>query len=316
MMLQKRSNPWMRTKALYIIPVAVIALSAFATPELNNRVDAIAEQAPLVIADKGTTNSAVVQEKTEEIAVETANESASIAELIPVNENDNSDILYLIDGKETSRAELNNILPDKILDMTIVKKEEDIRKYTSKKGITAVILISTKDGNPTSTATTSSNPTFDVVEQMPQFPGGGDAMMKFISDNISYPDEAKKQGLCGRVVVEFIVEKDGTITDVKTKNFRNTSAEQDTKRKPVEVGVGFATAAKKAADAKDVTVTAYTDAKDAASTNKYVQAYNATKLLTDEAERVVRAMPKWEPGTQGGKPVRVHFFIPITFNNK
>lgn len=298
MMLQKRSNPWMRTKALYIIPVAVIALSAFATPELNNRVDAIAEQAPLVIADKGTTNSAVVQEKQKENATKAANEPASIGDFIPVDDNGNSDILYLIDGKETSRAELNNILPDKILNMTIVKKEEDISKITSKKGIKTVILISTKDGETESTATTSANKAFDVVEQMPQFPGGREAMMKFISDNISYPDEAKKQGLCGRVVVEFIVEKDGTITDVKTKNFRNTSAEQDTKRKPVEVGVGFATTQETAPD------------------NKYVQAYNHTKLLTDEAERVVRSMPKWEPGTQGGKPVRVHFFIPITFNNK
>lgn len=316
MMLKKRSNPWMRTKALYIIPVAVIALSAFATPELNNRVDAIAEQAPSVIADKGTTNSAIVQEKEKENLAETANEPASIGNLIPADDNDESGCLYFLNGKEISRDELDGMQPSKIVEMTIIKKEEDISKYTSKKGITAVILVSTKDGESESTATTSANKAFDVVEQMPQFPGGGEAMMKFVSENMKYPDEAKKQGLCGRVVVEFTVEEDGTITGVKTKSFRNTSSGQNAKRKSIEVGEGFATAAKEATVAKEVTINAYADAKNAASTNKYVQAYNTTKLLTDEAERVVKSMPKWEPGTQGGKPVRVHFYIPITFNNK
>lgn len=304
MMLQKQSNPWMRTKALYIIPVAVIALSAFATPELNNRIDVIADEAPSVIADKGTTNSSDTQEKKKENEAEAANKPATIGAFIPVNDNDDSGVLYYLDGKEITRAELNVIQPSKIVEMKIVKKEEDIRKHTNKKGITAVILVSTKDGESESTATTSANKAFDVVEQMPQFPGGGEAMMKFISENVKYPEEAKKQGLSGRVIVEFTVEKDGTITGVKTKSFRNSSSarnieeEEKARRKSVEASKVIAAA------------------QEAAPNNEYVQAYNTTKLLTDEAERVVKSMPKWEPGTQGGKPIRTHFIIPITFNNK
>ena len=61
MMLRTKSNPWMRTKALYIIPMATIAVSVFATPELNNRVDTLAEKVETFIENKGTNNSPIDQ---------------------------------------------------------------------------------------------------------------------------------------------------------------------------------------------------------------------------------------------------------------
>ena len=61
MMLRSKSNPWMRTKALYIIPMATIAVSVFATPELNNRVDTLAEKVETIIENKGTNNSSIDQ---------------------------------------------------------------------------------------------------------------------------------------------------------------------------------------------------------------------------------------------------------------
>ena len=56
---------------------------------------------------------------------------------------------------------------------------------------------------------------FDVVEDMPAFPGGMEAMIQFISSNIQYPADAQKQKVDGRVMVNFVVEKDGSITEVK-----------------------------------------------------------------------------------------------------
>ena len=56
---------------------------------------------------------------------------------------------------------------------------------------------------------------FNVVEDMPAFPGGMEAMIQFISSNIKYPADAKKQKVDGRVLVNFVVEKDGSITEVK-----------------------------------------------------------------------------------------------------
>ena len=111
----------------------------------------------------------------------------------------------------------------------------------------------------TSTAQTKKNDmVFDVVEVMPQFPGGQIAMLKYIMENMKYPEQAMKEGIQGRVAVRFIVEKDGSISDVK----------------PI---------------------------------------LSVHPLLDKEAVRVVKSMPKWSPGKQNGKPVRVRFNVPVMF---
>lgn len=56
---------------------------------------------------------------------------------------------------------------------------------------------------------------FDVVEQMPQFPGGNEAMMKFVTQNLKYPTEAHQKGIRGNVIVRFVVREDGTVTDAE-----------------------------------------------------------------------------------------------------
>ena len=99
---------------------------------------------------------------------------------------------------------------------------------------------------------------FQIVEVMPEFPGGADAMMKYLSGNIKYPEEAKDKGISGRVFINFVIEKDGSVNEVKVMR-----------------GIG--------------------------------------KLCDDEAVRVVKAMPKWKPGLQKGKPVRVSYMLPINF---
>lgn len=111
----------------------------------------------------------------------------------------------------------------------------------------------------TSTAQTKKNDmVFDVVEVMPQFPGGQIAMLQYIMKNIKYPEQAMKEGIQGRVAVSFIVEKDGSISNVR----------------PI---------------------------------------HSVHPLLNKEAVRVVKSMPKWSPGKQNGKPVRVRFNVPVMF---
>lgn len=58
---------------------------------------------------------------------------------------------------------------------------------------------------------------YDMPEQMPKFPGGADAMDHFISDNMRYPEEAKSKKIQGKVYVQFIVEKDGSISHIKVR---------------------------------------------------------------------------------------------------
>lgn len=99
---------------------------------------------------------------------------------------------------------------------------------------------------------------FQVVENAPSFPGGEAARMTFLQNNIRYPQMARESGIQGTVYVTFVIERDGSVTDVKILR-----------------GIGGG--------------------------------------CDEEAIRVVRNMPKWEPGKQRGKPVRVQFNMPIKF---
>lgn len=71
---------------------------------------------------------------------------------------------------------------------------------------------------------------FDVVEQMPSFPGGNTALMDFLSKNVKYPVVAQENGVQGRVVVSFVVERDGSITDVKVVRSVDPSLDREAAR--------------------------------------------------------------------------------------
>lgn len=103
------------------------------------------------------------------------------------------------------------------------------------------------------------DPVFQVVEQMPEFPGGMGECMKWLQANIKYPKEAKEKGEHGRVIVQFVVEKDGSITGVKVVR-------------------------------------------------------SISLALDAEAIRVASAMPKWKPGMQRGKVVKVKYTLPVMFS--
>jgi protein TonB len=74
------------------------------------------------------------------------------------------------------------------------------------------------------------NKVFDVVEQMPSFPGGNSALMQYLSSNVRYPVVAQENGVQGRVVVSFVVEKDGSITDVNVVRSVDPSLDKEAAR--------------------------------------------------------------------------------------
>ena len=106
---------------------------------------------------------------------------------------------------------------------------------------------------------TTNDDIYQVVEEMPSYLGGTENLMQYLQNNVKYPREAQENNIEGRVIVEFIVEKDGTIKESKI-------------RKSVDPS------------------------------------------LDNEALRVIKNMPKWTPGKQRGKPVRVKYSLPIQFN--
>ena len=74
------------------------------------------------------------------------------------------------------------------------------------------------------------NKVFDVVEQMPSYPGGMGALMQYLSSNIKYPAIAEENGIQGRVICTFVVERDGSITDVKIAKSVDPSLDKEAMR--------------------------------------------------------------------------------------
>jgi protein TonB len=99
---------------------------------------------------------------------------------------------------------------------------------------------------------------FMVVESMPSFPGGDAALFKYLGDNIKYPVIAQESGIQGRVICQFVVNRDGSIVDIEVVR-------------------------------------------------------SVDKSLDAEAVRVISKMPKWTPGKQRGKTVRVKYTLPVNF---
>ena len=99
---------------------------------------------------------------------------------------------------------------------------------------------------------------FIVVDEEPQFPGGQTAMLRYLGKQTNYPDSCKNAGIDGKVYVQFVVETDGSISNVEVVRGRHP-------------------------------------------------------LLDAEAVRVVKSMPKWTPGKQSGKAVRVRVTVPFVF---
>lgn len=113
------------------------------------------------------------------------------------------------------------------------------------------------EGTP-STAINNEEEVFVVVEDEPEFPGGTEALYRYLASNIHYPAEAKAERIQGRVFVSFVIEKDGSVTNIKVLR---------------DIGGG----------------------------------------CSEEAVRVVKAMPRWKPGRQRGQRVRTQFNLPIEF---
>ena len=193
--------------------------------------------------------------------------------------------LLVVDGKEVSHKEFEQLQPEDIASVTVMDVGP-AKKVFGEKGRYGATIVETVQQRSEALPTNNDDPVFDVCEQMPSFPGGEAELMGFIAKNIKYPEIAMKYGVQGRVLMQFIVEKDGSLSNAKV--LENP----------------------KGSGASPVVVTAMMPEKerqDAEGHNAGVQA------MRDEAVRVVNAMPRWSPGKQNGNPVRCRFVIPVTY---
>jgi TonB family protein len=163
------------------------------------------------------------------------------------------------ENREMTKKEMDAINPDDIQSIDVLKETASLTPYlekTGRKSADGVVLITMKSQN-----SDGGIPLFNA-EVMPKFQGGGlTEFRKWVSERLVYPKEAQDGNITGKVTVRFIIEKDGSLTNIE-------------------------------------------------------EIASPSKLLTDEVARVLRQSPKWSPGMQGGKPVRIFYILPIDFSLK
>lgn len=297
-MINKKSNPWMRTKALYIIPVALVALSAFATPEFVAPIEEAVtnieqEQSPVLDGIINALPSSGISSAVESPSIPVTNEQETKGNVRETSETvsdvevaDSSDINLSVvkDGASIIKMassigeggepaifvdkvrckDISSIAPDAVDHINVIKSAEAIKEiYGDKEEYkNGVVEIFTKDGTNKQeqkpVPVSSSNKVFDVVDVIPSFPGGDKELMDYIHKGIVYPESCLKNKKQGRTLISFVVEKDGSLSDYKI--LRHVHDDMD-----------------------------------------------------KEAIRLIKSMPKWTPAIKDGKYVRCKYTMPVTF---
>ena len=296
MMIKKKSNPWARMKYLYVLPLAAVAVAAFARPEISNKLDEISsvkvnDLTSIVKAEEVKSVEISSDEKLKVSGtVLAADTKAPVLGASVIIRGTTSGTLTDLDGKFV----LTGLKKDDVIQVSfvgfqtrsvIIKDEspltilldDDVQNLEEM----VVVGMGVKDGKPVKAENTDvvfdmpleeamkaekqqketpqkEEVIFRVVEQMPEFPGGMQKALEFLGKNIKYPVAAQEAKIEGRVIVQFVVGRDGSVTDVKV--MRGVNPELDA-----------------------------------------------------EAVRVVSIMPKWNPGKQRGKAVAVKYTMPIMF---
>ena len=275
MMTTKKSSPWQKAKALIALPMAALAVMAFANPEIERMAEQVEAESEAVVskavAEVKTEGIAAMPQLTKQMEAKLEEQAETVDEKVTVTGvvKSLSDmkpivgaIVKLKGSKKGSvtdtegRFSMKDVPVGAELEFMYVGFFTDTRKI-EKGGEIEVMLIS--EEGPSKDDVHRKGDAFDVVEQMPSFPGGMKALMNYLQENIKYPKDAQDAKKEGRVIANFIVEKDGSISNVKIVR-------------------------------------------------------SIFPSLDAEAERIITGMPKWIPGMQNGENVRVKYTIPISFS--
>ena len=287
MMIKKKSNPWARMKYLYVLPLAAVAVAAFARPEISGRLDEISSVKvnDLTSIMKGDEVKSVENFSDEKFKlsgqVMDANTKKPVSGASVLVRGTTNGTLTDANGKFELQVKKGDVLmvsyvglqtqslPVVTESQLVVWMKDDVQ---SMEEMVVVGMASDGVGAPSvdhpdkKVVAVAAVPNgekeqqeiFTVVEEMPQFPGGMGEAMKFLAQNIKYPVAALQAKIEGRVIVQFLVKENGKVADIKV--MRGVSPELDA-----------------------------------------------------EAMRVVGLMPDWIPGKQRGKAVAVKYTMPIMF---
>ncbi|MDM8234296.1 TonB family protein [Phocaeicola barnesiae] len=239
MMIRKKSNPWARAKYLYVLPLAAVTVAAFARPEISEPLDEISSV-------KVNDLSAITGNNSPENLSVASNSAADVTLKMKVTDQTGSPIVgasvLIVNSTSGTLTDLEGNFTLKVGDDQRIsvsyigmKSVELSVKECLEKQIKEVRLTSDADSGPQLTVVSQSSESasqkapqhnttsepqnteevFMVVENMPEFPGGLNACLKFLADHVAYPKEAAEKKIQGRVIVQFVVMKDGSIVNAR-----------------------------------------------------------------------------------------------------
>ena len=229
MMLKKKSNPWARLKYLYVLPLAAIAVAAFARPEISSELDeisavkvndltAIMKTEEVKSPEKHPAKEIKVQGQVLEKSTNAPVVGASViikgTTSGTITDLDGNFVISMPVGATLSVSYINMKTKELTITEKLIGKIKSLKVYLEGEITTKtqeVVVVGYGGGEEAS----DEVPVFRVVEEMPEFPGGMGECLKFLGKNIKYPVEAQKAGVQGKVIVQFVVEKDGNIANPK-----------------------------------------------------------------------------------------------------
>lgn len=289
MMLRPKSGKWTMLRGLFILPLAVLAIAAFARPEVKSASqDLEAVQLNDILTDAPPLEEPAPQINPEDTVIyqvvqfmpEFPGGMVELMNYISSNVRYPADALAAgIEGRVTTMfiierdGTLSNVQILRGIDPSLNAEALRVIRsmptwkpgYQNDKPVRTRYTVPVNFRIQSSEKTSQINPPYidengiyQVVEKMPEFPGGVQALMSYIKDNLRYPEDAKAAGIKGRVTVQFVVNKDGSISNI-------------CKLRGVEPS------------------------------------------LDAEALRIVASMPTWSPGMQDGEAVAVRYTVRITF---
>ncbi len=333
MMKKSKSNPWMRSKALYVIPVAALALSVFATPKFVAPIEGAVSKLGGEVTEKSS-DLQISEEENEKFSVESVE---NVQTILSVAEPSNKQIF--VNGRSVSIEELKDLDPEKITSIHFLRGEatknllgkeayyimtDDPKyanpnagklNYNQKTGKYEAIVDKPKEvtqdtvkkiygtAKPVVQADNKNTPIevhgtavplapVDTVYDRPavnaKYPGGDEEFFKFLNQNIRYPKLCHEFGVQGRVLINFVVEKDGSLTEIKKLRGPSLIFSEQASQSYKE---------------------SHPDSQEQLEVGQ-----DLGDLLYEEAERVLKLMPKWEPAKdKDDNPVRSRFTCPIKF---
>ena len=226
MMLHKKSNQTSLLKLIALVPIVGIALAVNA-----EKVQDVVYTNTVAPSVEELVNEEILQAEPQpaEVVDEAKNKPITFQVVFSPEDSPIAGVPVLIveTGKPVKSAEtdndgkfvLDNPVVGSLVTFTIVNYSKGIRitkDMVAKGDVVKVAFEANRSEKEKPEGTPDPNKAYDVVEEMPQFPGGPSKLFEFLARNVMYPAEAEKAGVQGRVIVSFVVEKDGSISNAKT----------------------------------------------------------------------------------------------------